>query len=57
MTRPVLARYLAAMRRRAIGSGRWSPGPYSLLDRLREAAFDGHVCFQMWVRIKPEETA
>lgn len=47
------ARLLTHYRRIGLHSGRWSAGPYSYLNRLRDWANDGHVCQAWTVRIEP----
>lgn len=47
------ARLLTHYRRIGLHSGRWSPGPYSHLERLRRAALGDHECRYFPVRITP----
>lgn len=38
-------------RRHACRMRRWTAGPQSWLDRLRDAAFGGHRCYPFYVTI------
>lgn len=43
-TRTQRARTLARITRAGRHSHRWSPGPYTHLERLRQAAYGDHIC-------------
>lgn len=46
-----MTRHALHRRRHANRWRRWSAGPHSWLDRLREAAFGGHHCYPFYVTI------
>lgn len=53
--RAVVTRRARHRRIRASWARRYPIGPYSWLNRLRDAALDGHVCRPYVVYLKPEE--